>query len=43
MQNDSTVELIANHIAKQIKTENSGSEISIKAFEGVNKGAMASA
>ncbi len=43
MQNDSTVELIANHIAKNIKAENPDSEITIKAFEGVDKGAMASA
>ncbi|WP_251359602.1 6-carboxytetrahydropterin synthase [Kangiella sp. TOML190] len=43
MQNDTTVELIANHIAKQIKLVEPEKAISIKAFEGVNKGAMASA
>lgn len=43
MKNDSTVELIANHIAKQIKVLHPDSQITIKAFEGVNKGAMASA
>ncbi len=42
MKNDSTVELIASHIAKHIKSENPNAEITIKAFEGVNKGAIAS-
>ncbi len=43
MKNDSTVELIANHIAKQIKLIEPKSEITVKAFEGVDKGAIASA
>lgn len=43
MINDTTVELIAAHIAKQIKLLRPDSEITIKAFEGVKKGAIASA
>ncbi len=41
MKNDSTVELIAVHILKQLKAIKPKSEIKVKAFEGVNKGAMA--
>ena len=41
MKNDSTVELIAAHILKQMKIEKPESHIKVKAFEGVNKGAIA--
>ena len=41
MQSDSTVELIAAHIATLIKAKRPQSEIRVKAFEGVNKGAIA--
>lgn len=43
MVNDTTVELIAAHIAKQIKLLRPDSAITVKAFEGVKKGAIASA
>lgn len=43
MTNDSTVELIAAHIAKNLKLKKPRSKITIKAFEGVKKGAIASA
>lgn len=38
---DSTVELIAQHIAKQIGAKHPGAHIKIKAFEGIAKGAIA--
>ncbi|NVK22689.1 MAG: 6-carboxytetrahydropterin synthase [Kangiellaceae bacterium] len=41
MVNDSTVELIAAHIVKQLKHIKPHSDIRVKAFEGVNKGAIA--
>ncbi|GAA4356421.1 6-pyruvoyl trahydropterin synthase family protein [Kangiella marina] len=41
MKNDSTVELIANHIVKQLKVIEPHATIQVKAFEGVNKGAIA--
>lgn len=41
MQQDSTVELIAQHIADQLKEKNPESTIKVKAYEGVNKGAIA--
>lgn len=41
MKNDSTVELIASHIVKKIKQIEPHSMIQVKAFEGVNKGAIA--
>lgn len=41
MKSDSTVELIASHIAKQLKLIEPHSTIQVKAFEGVNKGAIA--
>ncbi|AOE49542.1 6-pyruvoyl trahydropterin synthase family protein [Kangiella sediminilitoris] len=43
MKSDSTVELIANHIAKQLKSIEPNASIRVKAFEGVNKGAIANA
>ncbi|NVJ66264.1 MAG: 6-carboxytetrahydropterin synthase [Gammaproteobacteria bacterium] len=43
MKNDSTVELIAAHIVKQLKLLHPDSELKVKAFEGVKKGAIASA
>ena len=39
---DSTVEWIAHHIATEIKKEHPTSLIQVKAFEGVDKGAMVS-
>jgi 6-pyruvoyl-tetrahydropterin synthase len=41
MKNDSTVELIANHILKQLKQLEPHATLQVKAFEGVNKGAIA--
>lgn len=41
MEQDSTVELIAQHIADQLKEAHPKSEIEVRAFEGVNKGAIA--
>lgn len=41
MKNDSTVELIASHILKQLKQIEPHATIQVKAFEGVNKGAIA--
>ena len=38
---DSTVELIATHIAHQSADLKPGSHIRVKAFEGLNKGAIA--
>ncbi|RYZ79995.1 MAG: hypothetical protein EOO68_38050, partial [Moraxellaceae bacterium] len=38
---DSTVELIAQHFAQATKTERPQSHIRVKAFEGINKGAIA--
>lgn len=38
---DSTVELIAQHFAQATKTERPNSVIRVKAFEGINKGAIA--
>lgn len=38
---DTTVELIAHHIAQQARAENPTAAITVKAFEGINKGAMA--
>jgi 6-pyruvoyl-tetrahydropterin synthase len=39
MDSDTTVELIASHLAELLKQENPNSKIKIKAFEGVDKGA----
>ncbi|WP_152206975.1 6-pyruvoyl trahydropterin synthase family protein [Marinobacter changyiensis] len=41
MATDTTVELIADHIASQCKTQYPDDEIQVKAFEGVGKGAFA--
>ncbi|MBS3803198.1 MAG: 6-carboxytetrahydropterin synthase [Oleiphilaceae bacterium] len=41
MQTDTTVELIASHIADQCKAERPGERIQVRAFEGVGKGALA--
>lgn len=41
MEQDSTVELIAQHIALTLKEKHPESQIEVKAFEGVNKGAIA--
>ena len=41
MKNDSTVELIAHHILKQLKALEPEAKLEVKAFEGVNKGAIA--
>lgn len=38
---DSTVELIAQHFAQATKAERPNSRIRVKAFEGINKGAIA--
>ena len=40
MSTDTTVELIAFHLAKVIKTDRPSSLIRVKAFEGINKGAI---
>ena len=37
---ESTVENIAQYIADEISTENPGVEISVRAFEGIGKGAI---
>lgn len=39
---DSTVELLADFIARQLKAEHEGDAIKVMAFEGVGKGAIAS-
>lgn len=41
MDTDTTVELIAEHLAAQIKAVNPQAAVKVKAFEGVNKGAIA--
>lgn len=41
IESDSTVECIAEHIAKKIKDTRPNSDIRVKAFEGVKKGAIA--
>ncbi|HWV16877.1 MAG TPA: 6-carboxytetrahydropterin synthase [Cellvibrio sp.] len=43
MDNDTTVELIAHHLAQSIKAEHPHSNIRVKAFEGINKGAIVEA
>jgi hypothetical protein len=40
---DSTVELLADWIARQLKKQSSESRFKVIAFEGVGKGAIASA
>ena len=40
IKSDSTVECIAEHMAKKIKTQHPNSTIKVKAFEGVKKGAI---
>jgi 6-pyruvoyl-tetrahydropterin synthase len=40
MDTDTTVELIASHIAQTIKRDKPSSTIRVKAFEGINKGAI---
>lgn len=42
MNTDTTVELIASHLADQIKARHPQSNVTVRAFEGVNKGAMVS-
>jgi 6-pyruvoyl-tetrahydropterin synthase len=41
MQTDTTVELIASHIADQCKADLPADQIQVRAFEGVGKGALA--
>ena len=43
METESTVEFIAHHIAQKTRQENPDSFIRVKAFEGINKGAIAEA
>lgn len=40
---DSTVEFLAHHIATQIQAEQPGNLVRVKAYEGINKGALAEA
>lgn len=40
---DSTVEFIAHHLAHKTAQDNPGSKIRVKAYEGINKGAIAEA
>ena len=40
MSTDSTVELIADHLAQEIKLRHPEQNVRVRAFEGVNKGAM---
>ncbi|NMT64643.1 6-pyruvoyl trahydropterin synthase family protein [Marinobacter orientalis] len=42
LDSDTTVELIAAHIAERLKSEFPGDTIRVKAYEGVGKGAIAS-
>lgn len=42
MNGDSTIELIAKHIADTLAVENPGQHFKVKAFEGLAKGAIAS-
>ncbi|WP_430462386.1 6-carboxytetrahydropterin synthase [Thalassolituus sp. LLYu03] len=42
MNTDTTVEFIAQHLARVIKQTHVNDDVTVKAFEGVNKGAMAS-
>lgn len=42
MDTDTTVEFIASHLAQKIKASHPDSDVSVQAFEGVNKGAIAS-
>lgn len=41
IQTDTTVELIARHIAQAIADRNPGKSVTVKAYEGVKKGAIA--
>jgi len=41
IETDSTVELLASHMAKSLSERNPGKSIRVVAFEGVNKGAIA--
>jgi len=43
MDTDTTVEFIASHLASTIKDQQPDADITVQAFEGVNKGAIASA
>lgn len=43
LQTDSTVERIAEHLAAQVAAERPGAQIEVRAYEGVMKGAIASA
>lgn len=43
MDTDTTVEFIAHHIAQKTRQENPESSIRVKAYEGINKGAIAEA
>ena len=40
MKSDTTVECIAAHIAKTLHNEQPDTRITVKAFEGLNKGAI---
>lgn len=43
IESDTTVEFLAAHIAQQTAMENQGKSIRVRAFEGINKGAIATA
>lgn len=40
MDTDSTVELIAHHMAHRTASENAGKKVMVRAYEGINKGAI---
>lgn len=43
LDSDSTVELIARHIAEKTAADNPGRQVMVRAFEGINKGAEVTA
>jgi len=41
LENETTVENIAQHLAEQVAEKETGKTIIVKAFEGIGKGAIA--